>query len=90
MVLLWFVLWPLTVAVYATNLPPGPLASPTPAGYGLSYQDVALSTADGVRLSAWYIPPRNGAAVVQRPGSGSTRTAVLGQAAVLARHGYGG
>jgi dipeptidyl aminopeptidase/acylaminoacyl peptidase len=50
---------------------------------------VALRTADGVRLSAWYVPPRNGAAVVLLPGAGSTRTAVLGQAAVLARHGYG-
>jgi predicted alpha/beta hydrolase len=48
-----------------------------------------LRTADGVRLSAWYIAARNGAAVVVLPGSGSTRTAVLPQAAVLARHGYG-
>ena len=87
--LLWFVLFPLTVAVYATNLPPGPLGSATPATYGLAYQNVAFRTADGVRLSGWYIPPRNGAAVVVLPGSGSTRTAVLGQAAVLARHGYG-
>ena len=87
--LLWFVLFPLTVAVYATNLPPGPLGSATPATYGLAYQNVAFRTADGVRLSAWYIPSRNGAAVVLLPGSGSTRTAVLGQAAVLARHGYG-
>ena len=87
--LLWFVLFPLTVAVYATNLPPGPLGSATPATYGLAYQNVAFRTADGVRLSGWYIPPRNGAAVVVLPGSGSTRTAVLSQAAVLARHGYG-
>jgi dienelactone hydrolase len=87
--LLWFVLFPLTVAVYATNLPPGPLGSATPATYGLSYQAVAIRTADGVRLSGWYIPPRNGAAVVVLPGSGSTRTAVLSQAVVLARHGYG-
>ena len=50
---------------------------------------MAFRTADGVRLSAWYIPPRKGAAVVLLPGAGSTRTAVLGQAAVLARHGYG-
>jgi pimeloyl-ACP methyl ester carboxylesterase len=50
---------------------------------------VAFRTVDGVRLSAWYIPARNGAAVVLLPGSGSTRTAVLSQAAVLARHGYG-
>ena len=88
-VLLELVLFPLTVAVYATSLPPGPLGSATPAGYALTYRNVAFRTADGVRLSAWYIPARNGAAVVVLPGSGSTRTAVLGQAAVLARHGYG-
>ena len=86
---LQFVLLPLTEAVYATNLPPGQLGTGTPARYGLTYQDVAFRTADGVRLSAWYIPSRNGAAVVLLPGSGSTRTAVLGQAAMLARHGYG-
>ena len=86
---LWFVLLPLTVAVNATNRPPGPLGPATPARYGLGYQDVVFRTVDGVRLSAWYIPPRNGAAVVLLPGAGSTRTAVLGQAAVLARHGYG-
>ena len=87
--LLWFVLFPLTVAVFATNLPPGPLGSVTPATYGLTYHDVAFRAADGVLLSAWYIPARNGAAVLVLPGSGSTRTAVLPQAAVLARHGYG-
>jgi dienelactone hydrolase len=86
---LWFVLLPLTVAVIAVNRPPGPLGSATPAGYRLGYQNVALRTSDGVRLSAWYIPSRNGAAVVLLPGAGATRTSVLGQAAVLARHGYG-
>jgi pimeloyl-ACP methyl ester carboxylesterase len=84
-----FALFPLTVAVIATNEPPGALGTATPARYGLTYRDVAFRTADGVRLSAWYIPGRNGAAVVLLPGSGSTRTAVLAQAAVLARHGYG-
>jgi uncharacterized protein len=89
LVLLEFVLLPLTMAVNATNRPPGPLGTGTPAQYGLTYRDVSFRTADGVRLSAWYIPPRNGAAVVLLPGAGSTRTAVLPQAAVLARHGYG-
>jgi hypothetical protein len=88
-VLAWFVLFPLTTAVYATNLPPGPLGSASPAGYGLAYRDVTFRTADGVPLSAWYVPPRNGTAVVLLPGAGSSRTAVLGQAAVLAQHGYG-
>jgi uncharacterized protein len=87
--LLWFVLYPLTMAVIATNRPPGPLGTATPARYGLTYRNVAFRTVDGIRLSAWYIPARNGAAVVVLPGSGSTRTAVLPQAAVLARHGYG-
>jgi uncharacterized protein len=87
--LLQFVLMPLTYAFHATNRPPGALGTGTPAQYGLTYQNVAFRTADGVRLSAWYIPARNGAAVVLLPGAGSTRTAVLGQAAVLARHGYG-
>ena len=77
LVLLQFVLMPLTFAVHATNRPPGPLGTGTPAQYGLTYQDVAFRTADGVRLSAWYIPARNGAAVVLLPGAGSTRTAVL-------------
>jgi dienelactone hydrolase len=87
--LLEFVLLPLTVAVHATNRPPGPLGAATPAGYGFAYQDVAFRTADGVRLSAWYIPARNGGAAVLLPGAGETRTAVLSQAVVLARHGYG-
>jgi hypothetical protein len=89
LVLLEFALLPLTVAVYATNLPPGPLGPATPAAFGLTYRDAVFRTSDGIRLSAWYVPSRNGAAVVLLPGAGSTRTAVLGQAAVLARHGYG-
>jgi len=87
--ILWFVLFPLTMAVNATNRPPGPLGSATPASYGLPYRNVTFRTTDGARLSAWYIAPRNGAAVVLLPGAGSTRSSVLGQAAVLARHGYG-
>src|SRR5215467_9996292 len=87
--LLWFMLFPLTVAVIAVSRPPGPLGPVTPAGYRLSYQNVALRTSDGVRLSAWYIPPRNGAAVLLLPRAGSAGSAVLGQAAVLVRHGYG-
>jgi dienelactone hydrolase len=88
-VLLEMVLFPLTMAVGATNEPPGTLGTATPAKYGLTYHNVVFGTAGGVRLSAWYIPARNGAAVVVLPGSGSARTAVLGQAAMLARHGYG-
>jgi pimeloyl-ACP methyl ester carboxylesterase len=77
------------MAVIATSQPAGPLGTVTPAAYGLTYRNVGLRTADGVQLSAWYLPSRNGAAVLLLPGSGSTRIVVLPQAAVLARHGYG-
>jgi dienelactone hydrolase len=76
-------------AVMVTVVPPTTLGSDTPAAKGLEYRDVTFSTSDGVKLSAWYVPSRDGAAVVLRHGSGSIRTATLDQAAVLARHGYG-
>lgn len=69
--------------------PRNDLGTTTPAANGLSYTDVTFRTSDGVRLSAWYIPATNHAGVVTLPGSGSNRTATLGQATVLARHGYG-
>jgi hypothetical protein len=87
--LVGFLLVPVTVAIYGTNVPATHLASVTPADRGLAYQDVSLISSHGVRLSAWYIPSRNGAAIVALHGSGSTRTPALDQAAVVARHGYG-
>ena len=51
--------------------------------------DVRLPTPAGARLAAWYLPTRSGAAVVLLHGAGSTRSALLDQAAVLWRHGYG-
>jgi len=68
--------------------PRNDLAATTPAANGLRYSNVAFRTDDGVRLSAWFIPGTNQAAVVTMPGSGSTRSATLGQATALARHGY--
>jgi pimeloyl-ACP methyl ester carboxylesterase len=56
---------------------------------GMTFRDLSFRTADGVLLSAWYVESSNHAAVVTVPGSGSNRMATLGQATVLARHGYG-
>ncbi len=70
-------------------VPPTSLGEATPASYGLMYRDVSFTTEDGAHLSAWYIPSKNGAAVVVRHGSGGTRTSTLSQAVVLARHGFG-
>lgn len=35
---------------------PGPPPARTPDAYGLAYEEVALTAADGVRLAAWYLP----------------------------------
>ncbi|QYG93537.1 hypothetical protein HC251_14620 [Iamia sp. SCSIO 61187] len=78
-----------TIAVAATNVPPTPLDGRTPADVGLASEDVSVPTAEGPVLSGWYVPSRDGAAVVVLHGAGSTRTDVLDHAVVLARHGLG-
>lgn len=84
-----FAVMPLTLAVYATNVPRTRVGSATPADRGLAYRDVSFTTTDGVRLSAWYVPSRNGAAVVAAHGAGETRSSLVRHASVLAHAGYG-
>lgn len=86
LLLVWSVVVP---AVAATNVPPSTLdAVRTPASVGLEVEDVLLRTDDGVLLAGWYSPGSNGAAVVVKPGAGSTRDDVLDEAAVLHEAGY--
>jgi dienelactone hydrolase len=75
-------------AVAATNVPHPDLGA-TPASRGLDYETLTLTTDDGVRLAGWYLPSTNRAAVVLLHGAGSTRSDVVDEAAVLARHGFG-
>jgi pimeloyl-ACP methyl ester carboxylesterase len=82
-------LWSGIQAVAATNVPPTAVRSATPADRGLTYRDVTFPTADGVRLSGWYLPSAGRPAVVLLHGAGSTRSDVLDHAVVLARHRYG-
>jgi uncharacterized protein len=52
---------------------------------GARHETVSFMTADGLRLRGWYVPSKNGAAVISFPGrKGTQRPAQL-----LARHGYG-
>ena len=85
----FFVAMPVVGAVYATNLPRPALGTQTPADRGLAYRDVSFLTSDGVSLSGWYIASTNRAAVALLHGASETRSNVLGQAVVLAHHGYG-
>jgi fermentation-respiration switch protein FrsA (DUF1100 family) len=61
----------------------------TPADRQLRYEDVTVTTADGLRLVAWYIPGTNGATVMLLHGYKDQRGLMLDVATVLARHGYG-
>jgi fermentation-respiration switch protein FrsA (DUF1100 family) len=55
------------------------------ADLGAAHEDVDLTTSDGLKLRGWYVPSKNGAAVISFPGRGSSQK----HAKMLARHGYG-
>jgi len=78
----WLLVLPVTLAVIATRAADAPLAA---ADLGAPYRTVTLHTEDGLRLAAWYLPSRNGAAVIGFRG----RRGPVPHARLLARHGYG-
>ncbi|MGD9999384.1 MAG: alpha/beta hydrolase [Ilumatobacteraceae bacterium] len=80
---------PATFALVNSDVPPIPLGDRTPASVGLEFDEIVLTTDDDVDLDAWYVPSRNGAAVVLLAGAGSTRSDEVDRAAAVARHGYG-
>jgi hypothetical protein len=71
------------VASHAVRLPVESTALP------IAHADVRLRTADGEAIAAWYVPSRNGAAVVIVHGAGDSRTGTVGHIQLLVRHGYG-
>ena len=84
LVVLAFVVTPISAAVWVTQAP-----RETVRPFDLVHQDVSLHTRDGLRLAAWYVPSRNGAAVVVVHGGGGTRNGSERHARMLARAGYG-
>jgi pimeloyl-ACP methyl ester carboxylesterase len=85
-----FLIAPVAMAVYATNIGRLPASSgELPADRGLVYEDVTFETEQGLTISAWYIPSRNGAAIITVHGAGKNRATVMDEAELLARHGYG-
>jgi uncharacterized protein len=79
---LYFLMYPLSESYVVTHA--GRAFTPTPA-LGAEYQDVSFTTVDGLELEGWYIPSKNGAAVISFPG----RKGPQKPARLLARHGYG-
>ena len=58
---------------------------PLPPGYKV----VELVASDGIKLSGWYHPSTNGAAVLLVPSASGTRDSVRAHADMLVKHGYG-
>jgi len=60
----------------------------TPLDYGWTYEDVTLTAADGVKLSAWYIPGTRPEAVIVVHGLFAHKQYQLPIGSMLARYGY--
>jgi pimeloyl-ACP methyl ester carboxylesterase len=85
----FFVVLPVGVGVYATNVTHVPCCDVSPADHGFAYEDVSFEGPGGHRMSAWYIPSVNGEVVIMVHGAGTNRSSVLDEGIVFARHGYG-
>jgi dipeptidyl aminopeptidase/acylaminoacyl peptidase len=60
----------------------------TPADFGVKYEELDLTTGDGIRLSGWYLPGKHHAAVVVSGGYRGRASDVLGIATALQRSGF--
>jgi fermentation-respiration switch protein FrsA (DUF1100 family) len=78
------IIMPIGLAVYVTVKPPEDVGPP-PDGF----QDVTLTTSDGVNLAAWYAPPANGAVIVVVHGSGGSRESMRDRSTMLVEQGFG-
>jgi uncharacterized protein len=77
-----FLVMPVGFAIVVNHKARSPVEQ---ADLGRLLVDVSLTTSDGLRLAGWYVPSRNGAAVIAFPG----RKGVVRHARMLASHGYG-
>ncbi len=60
----------------------------TPADIGVAYEDVTLTTSDGLKISGWYLPGNKPYGVVVVHGIWANKQAVLPAAVMLAEAGY--
>ena len=85
-VMLTFVLMPFTGALMVTHAPRWEIQE---ASLAIPHEEVSIEASGDRTVSAWYVPSRNGAAVLVGHGSGGSRERVLEEIRLLARHGYG-
>lgn len=61
----------------------------TPAGFGANYENISFQTWDGLKLSGWYIPPRNNTVIILIHSYYTDRRQTLPVAEMLYKNGYG-
>jgi pimeloyl-ACP methyl ester carboxylesterase len=83
-VLLLFVVVPVGTALWTTQKYRTEIGT-----FSVPHEDVTFPSSDGLRLSGWYVPSRNGSAIVLVHGGGGSRDGAKRHAAMLARAGYG-
>ena len=76
----WFLVFPVGLGYIYTHIAPVP-AEPD---LRVPYENVVVTTDDGIELTATYVPSRNRAAVLLFPGASRSS-----EARMLLRHGYG-
>lgn len=64
------------------------LSRETPADRGVAFEEVAVTTSDGLKLVGWFIPSPGQPAIVVQHGYKDSRARMLGVAAMLKRNGY--
>jgi hypothetical protein len=79
------VVLPVSVAVVQTHTVRRPVVAPPDT----SYRSVSFEATDGLRISGWYRPSENRAAVIIVSSARGDRTASVEHAQLLADHGYG-
>lgn len=89
LLIMYFGIRPLYAAFLFTRPPRLRVSYFTPTNLGVTYEDVTLTSKDGVQLAGWYIHSRNQAAVILLHGHSGNRLGVLHQAEALVKAGYG-
>jgi uncharacterized protein len=82
-----WLLYPAFMAAMHINAPRGAIP-PASTLHIPGAAGVTFPTRDGVRLAAWYVPGRNGAAVILLHGTGQSRLGTLEHLRMLAAAGY--
>jgi hypothetical protein len=87
--LLFYGILPVMYVNGRVHPPRQPICCRSPMDWGMTYESIAFASADGTRIRGWYVPSRNGAAVILAHGIGGNRVSVLEQGMALAGEGFG-